>query len=185
MESTNAWVPFFAIGALLSCVGSISIGLWLVLRVIGRRFGHHGSPGPGWRRSLIVALGPAVAGLFSGAFLSVFVAEPQDTLIYRLQLLAIWGVVGASLASIGSQLAYRIGYALRGERVPGSGWISLAGLFATLVGHGLTWLIGMPPLLSFCGGPFFIVALVVALPWPSLAAEPVGERPPVPQTVVR
>ncbi len=26
MESTNAWVPFLAIGAQLSCVGSISIG---------------------------------------------------------------------------------------------------------------------------------------------------------------
>ncbi|HRE25345.1 MAG TPA: hypothetical protein PK954_01805, partial [Anaerolineales bacterium] len=88
------------------------------------------------------------------------------------------------LALIGSQIGYRLGYAARGERGPRSGWVSLAALMATLFGLLLTLVIGLPPLLTFCGGPFVVTVLVAAIPVRQPVAETVEEAIGVPQTVI-
>ncbi len=55
-----------------------------------------------------------------------------------------------------------------------------AALLATLFGLLLTLVIGLPPFLTSCGGPFVVAVVSVRQPVAETVEEPIG----VPQTVL-
>jgi len=59
-----------------------------------------------------------------------------------------------------------------------------AALLATLFGLLLTLVIGLPPFLTFCGGPFVVAVLVAVVSVRQPVAETVEEPIGVPQTVL-